>query len=452
MKIEIAGAGAGKTTNLAQKIINKHEEIASSKNIYCISYTNKSKEKILSKLEEHYLKLPENIIVSTIHSFLNQEIIKPFHYSLYNEHYSDISNSVLPNDPKYKNIKLRDLRNKGYLHVDEFTNYAKYVICGKSNDRKAIKLKREELKNILGIYMGAIFVDEAQDIDENTKKILIELHDMNIHIELVGDPKQDLKGYKQLNELTRLYPENVSYVSDCFRCPESHLIFSNRFIPESESQSNSEKTNGEINYIFESEITNIYNFCKTYDLKYIYQKNKRFNTQSSSKHDLVYEELKYIVGKYNLNVENKNSLLQIASRTTVSLYFLINEREYSINKAINQFYPYGVLSKSDYKRLEEAIQRSIVKEKIVGIKVSSIQSIKGLEGETCLFIITPAMVPYLKNTGNKIKMKSHWYVALTRAQEQLTMLISKEIEDKYGQQVIINIFKQYGISRLELNN
>ncbi|WP_260603097.1 hypothetical protein [Enterococcus durans] len=37
MLIKIAGAGAGKTTTMAESIIEKHKELSRDKNIYCIT-------------------------------------------------------------------------------------------------------------------------------------------------------------------------------------------------------------------------------------------------------------------------------------------------------------------------------------------------------------------------------------------------------------------------------
>lgn len=65
--------------------------------------------------------------------------------------------------------------------------------------------------------------------------------------------------------------------------------------------------------------------------------------------------------------------------------------------------------------------------------VSSIDSIKGMEADNCLFILTPDLTAYLlseKTDDNKTKHKL--YVALTRSTDKLTILISKESECKYG--------------------
>ncbi len=69
--------------------------------------------------------------------------------------------------------------------------------------------------------------------------------------------------------------------------------------------------------------------------------------------------------------------------------------------------------------------------------VNSIESIKGREGNNCLFILTGDLAKYLfgkKKTDNKTKNKL--YVALTRSLENLTILITTEVEEKYGRDEI----------------
>ena len=66
MKISIAGAGAGKTTTMADTIVNLQSEVDGHLNIFCITFTNNAVACIERKLKEHYGELPDNIIVSTI--------------------------------------------------------------------------------------------------------------------------------------------------------------------------------------------------------------------------------------------------------------------------------------------------------------------------------------------------------------------------------------------------
>ena len=46
----------------------------------------------------------------------------------------------------------------------------------KSDDRKAIKNKREIIKSVFKNYCGAICVDEAQDMDSDMLEIIEALH------------------------------------------------------------------------------------------------------------------------------------------------------------------------------------------------------------------------------------------------------------------------------------
>lgn len=70
MKINIAGAGAGKTTTMADTIVNLQSEVDSHLNIFCITFTNNAVACIERKLKERYGELPDNIIVSTTFVFV----------------------------------------------------------------------------------------------------------------------------------------------------------------------------------------------------------------------------------------------------------------------------------------------------------------------------------------------------------------------------------------------
>ncbi|EOS8040435.1 UvrD-helicase domain-containing protein, partial [Enterococcus hirae] len=106
MIIKIAGAGAGKTTTMAERIIVKQKELPTDKNIYCITFTNNAVNCIAEKLNEYYDTIPRNIKLSTIHSFLYQDIIKPYYYLLYGKQYEQISSIELDPVPKFKNFKI----------------------------------------------------------------------------------------------------------------------------------------------------------------------------------------------------------------------------------------------------------------------------------------------------------------------------------------------------------
>ena len=44
------------------------------------------------------------------------------------------------------------------------------------------------------------------------QEIIEELSGMGIHMILMGDPKQDLKGFKCLRNLMSIYEQNVRYI------------------------------------------------------------------------------------------------------------------------------------------------------------------------------------------------------------------------------------------------
>lgn len=77
------------------------------------------------------------------------------------------------------------------------------------------------------------------------------------------------------------------------------------------------------------------------------------------------------------------------------------------------------------------------------IRLNSIDSIKGQEGENCLFILTTDLAAYM--FGEKMEdttTKSRLYVALTRSLDRLTIFITAEVEAKYKRKNIVNFFEK----------
>lgn len=184
MEINIAGAGAGKTTKMSDKIILLRNQIDAEKKIFCVAFTNSAVDCIRRKLCEHYVQIPENIIVSTIHSFLYREIIKPYYHLLYGKKYEKISIAELPQDAKYKNAKIKRLDDMNVLHQTVIPEHAKWVLCKKSKDTKNIKDGRQIIKNAIVKYCGAICIDEVQDIKgmEGEKCLFILTNDLAAHL------------------------------------------------------------------------------------------------------------------------------------------------------------------------------------------------------------------------------------------------------------------------------
>ena len=91
MIVNVAGAGAGKTTKMAD-IIMAHD-IPDGKVVFCIAFTNAAADNIKEKVAEKVNGVPDNIKISTIHSFLYKELIEPYYYFLYGKHFGQLSTS-----------------------------------------------------------------------------------------------------------------------------------------------------------------------------------------------------------------------------------------------------------------------------------------------------------------------------------------------------------------------
>lgn len=331
------------------------------------------------------------------------------------------------------------------LHQTVIPEHAKWVLCKKSKDTKNIKDGRQIIKNAIVKYCGAICIDEVQDIDKHMQEIIEELSGMEIPMILMGDPKQDLKGFKCLRNLMSIYEQNVRYMSECHRCPQLHLELSNRLVDKNEKQK-SEKDSGQLSVYYESEID-----CHTlierqkYDLMYISQKQGVYETHDYKKNNIrenLAEELEpllfenhptkdtmtvkkvayYYAGKmiekYRSTGKKKDAM------ALLSKYEKIDSRRYGI--IINLFEDESPIKQEDK------------------IFVKFIDYIKGMEGEKCLFILTNDLAAYLFDDNTEMnKTKNKLYVALTRSLNELSMYILKEVENKYTKKRIQDFFEGY---------
>lgn len=452
MKIKIAGAGAGKTTTIAENIIELRNTIEGNKKIFCLAFTNNAVECIGNKLQEFYGTIPNNIIVSTIHSFLYQEVIKPFYYLLYDKQYQQIAVGNLPDNNIYKNKIIKELEGNNILHQTKIPERAKWIIVGKSKDTKEIKSKRNIIKNTLKKYCGAICIDEAQDIDNNISKIIESLNSLEIPLILMGDPKQDLRGYNSFKELSSHHCENVYNINICHRCPQNHLDLSNSIVIKSEKQYSNKKY-GNLFVCFESDkkIKDLM-LEKNFDLKYISQRQKNYETHSQGNTNIIesiYEEIFIIMKKKYSSREQ----LDIAKYSYFLVHRLLKKYEMDLNKKnalANLANVIGFRLKTDeYNRLKNLLpdrESKNMEEKII---ISSIDSIKGQEGKNCLFILTTDLASYLLGTKtDDNKYKNRLYVALTRSLDELTIYITLDVENKFGKSFIEDFFRKYSFSKI----
>lgn len=444
MQINIAGAGAGKTTAMADIIVKMHEKICENKNIFCITFTNSAVTCIEQKLQEHYGVIPNNIIVSTIHSFLYRELIKPYYYLLFGKQYGRISIAPMPQNPGYRNAKIKRLENRDILHQTVIPERAKWVLVKKSNDIKAVKDKREIIKCVFKEYCGGICIDEAQDIDSDMQLIIETLYETRIPLILMGDPKQDLRGHKCLKSLIEKYKESVEYIEVCYRCPQKHLVLSNSIV-NSQEQQHSDKECGYITLCFENDKS-----CselieeEQFDLCYISRKFGKYETHNiQTAKGTITALSEEIEGEMRRIHPDKAEMTLLRASYYYAEQLLVNYANIQ-NKAtaMRETFKNEKLSKKAYGVIINTLCDDSVVSDIEKILVNSIDSIKGQEGRNCLFILTTDLAAYLfgKKTEDTTT-KSRLYVALTRSLNRLTIFITEEVESKYKKENIVGFLE-----------
>lgn len=445
MKVNVAGAGAGKTTMMADLITNT--DIPEGKIVYCIAFTNAATENIKHKVVLKLGSIPKNIKISTIHSFLYQEIINPFHYFLYGKQFEKLSVINLPSNARLRQIKLSELEENNILHFTKIPEIAKWIVYKKSGDRKKTKDIRKNILQQFSDYCSAIYVDEAQDISSDIRLILEVFDKAGINIILYGDPKQDIKGLGHFKAIIN-NSDNVNYISKCHRCPQKHLVLSNSLASISEQQiADNKNAKGSIVIIFESDLESLKEFIShgNYGLQYISQKRDRFFTHKRQEKKEKFEAVRYEI--FKAMADKWNALKSDLEINRVAFYITEqmmnsyngNNESILISKWINNG-AFGKLSKKQFAQIASNLHTEDTSEYDFPV-VSSIESIKGLEAERCLFILSTDLAPYLfreKTEDNKI---SHLlYVALTRSSNHLTFLITKEVEEKYKRNNIVKFF------------
>ena len=275
-------------------------------------------------------------------------------------------------------------------------------------------------------------------MDEHLVKIIEVLVDKGINLNLVGDPKQDLRGRNDFKQLIEKYKHLVEYKTENHRCPISHVNLANLYISEEEKQIPQTSEIGELSYVFESDIV-VANFIEdnNWDHVYIYKKNDRFVTHSHDQiklnQNLSYE-LKSLVRKSGIKESEINKVVYILMKGILKV--ISKRTNFDIFNRLEELLSIK-LTKVEMGKLGEAIKLNRDNHKDEGILVQSIDKVKGLEGERCLFILTTDLAPYL--IAEKVdhnKMLNYLYVALTRARQELVLLITQEVEEKYRKKLI----------------
>ena len=441
-QVQIAGAGAGKTYGLAELICNS--EIEYGKNIYAITYTNYAKRNIEEKVLEQKGYIPDNIKISTIHTFLLNEIIYPYSSYILNKKINKASSVSLPDDKKRRNSKMSQLEKQGIVHNEKVFNIAKQIIVGNKQQTKKEKYRRSLIINHFIASIDSIYIDEAQDLDNDIVEIIKLIAINNIYIYMVGDPKQALRNTKVfldfVDEVKSEKIENMKILPNnntTRRLPKEIVKITNLYCIDNQQQDSISDIKGNISYIYVEDD----NFEKIFDdikdkngLIYTRKKEGEFNTKKER--NIMTSELKRILLEKREEKDDEDAFLYEKEK---ELEDILNSNKHLKSSFLDK---YGIrLPKDEFYNLLNQ------NDTITKYKVESIDKVKGLENKNCMFIVNDSMLKYLlKKNTERNKELNYLYVALTRTKCNLILGIytkeDKKVIDRQLQELGIYKYKE----------
>ncbi|MHA2760732.1 UvrD-helicase domain-containing protein [Vibrio harveyi] len=433
IEVQIAGAGAGKTYGLAKTLIDHIKACTSHKKTFALTYTNSATTKIEQEIIKQHGFIPSNLCIQTVHSFLLNEIIYPFSSFTLGDVYNDTS--IMISNPKYKNALFARLKKINVIHTDNVYNIAKQIVdetTSKHNNR-AKKAKVRRLLAILGSCFDKIFIDEVQDLDKDALRFFDVLGCNDIDVYMIGDPKQAIKFPQDLDAFVqKVAPKEYATIlpinNQTRRVPTEILAVSNSFCYEDQQQESLSEMVGELMYIestdgrYDELLTN---YLDTKQLVCIDKKNGRYTTSSKHKHAFP-REIEEMIRDSN---HKKDKALFVKAAFSD---FMDDVAEVGARTAINRLKAsHGLtLNGQHFAQLYELCNSCTGND--VQFKVQSIESIKGLDADVCVIILSSNTLKYLTQNGisEASRFNKEWkkvYVALTRAKKRLVLALDHEL-------------------------
>ena len=434
-KISIECAGSGKTYGIAMKIKDCYETCSKYKKIYAITFTNNAVENISREIIKQIGFLPDNVVLQTIHTFMLERVIYPFSKFILNENIISCSIDKLPEDYALKNYYKTQMLKEGILHSQFVMNYGKRIICPTGSDTKKI-LKRKDivLKHIIN-GIETLYIDEIQDMDDDFFKIIDYLANTKLNMYLVGDFRQALKYPKSLlnflavNKIFEISQNNVTR-----RVPEKHLFFANQLFSSNYASTNHKNFQGDIIYSYEDE-QNIDQLMNCYNLHFIDKSNEKFTTHNTNDSSLWFtkNEKEEMCGNFK---GDNNILTKVIIRILKKRYEIKKDAKYVVKNFFKKD-----LSSSLYAKLTKMLSDSPQQRHVT----NSIEKIKGLEGDKCLFFVSYNMLNILMGNNKRNKETNKLYVALTRSKKVLHLVILDECTQKMSKNVIEKFMQENNV-------
>jgi superfamily I DNA/RNA helicase len=452
-KIQIAGAGAGKTYNLAQRVISDYLAIKDHKKIYAITYTNYASRNISDSIREQLGTIPDEVEVSTVHTFLLNEIIYPYSKLILGNSYTKAVSVPLDPKPQFKNYRLKLLNEREIIHNEQVFNKS-HSILKKKGKKKAKKLKIDTVYQHLKDSIHCIMVDEAQDLDDDALNIFRLLSEIGIPVYMVGDPKQAIKypgvfgafvDACKTDEVGTF--EILENLNSSRRLSEEHLSLSNEFCPKDQRQSADNKIKGKLTYTFVNDKNfNLLfkNVKKDMGNIYIRQSNERFLTKKSAPSiqfpNTVLDSLEKI---------STNRFIDFDTWVSAVLEQVLEDTQrYGAKTAINKFTTGFDLNLKNNEYAEFIQSLGHCQSKSSEYEVISIEKVKGLEADRCMFIVDNVMMSYLSKKKTEINKEHHkLYVALTRSKKELILAFDLESIKCCKKQEIEQTMESYSVKK-----
>lgn len=205
IQLVVAGPGAGKTEDLVHRVLEHLPQLEQHRFIAVITYTNAATQRIQERLQEH-CRMPFNLFVGTIHSFLNKFILIPYSsvFALTPADLKFVEELIIAeSQKKYRNFLIKKARDKGVIPYAQIEQISKKLILGgklKAAESE-VNIKRATAAKISALVarrFKCIFVDEYQDATVDQHEIFDGLINAG-HIEYfhcVGDAEQYIYSFR----------------------------------------------------------------------------------------------------------------------------------------------------------------------------------------------------------------------------------------------------------------
>ncbi|MCY9009114.1 ATP-dependent helicase [Bacillus inaquosorum] len=387
-----AGPGAGKTTfliNHIRKILSSSTKLKKTKKIACITYTNVGVETLQRRLKD----AGNDVEISTIHSFLYKNVVKPYLWMLEDcpfpteklDGHEEITHSFSllkefkenskqywikdnkalsqalsklvwkftkdKNSVEFSFLKLHHTKVSGkYLKKDSFLKYK--LLCWQkglmSHDdviyfSYILLQKKKDIKKILRAKFPYLLLDEFQDTSPLQAEIIKMIAKEETVVGLIGDPSQAIFSFQGTD--SRMFNEfeldnmNLFYLENNHRSTKqiikllNHIRSGQDFI-----QSNPENKSGNKPRLIVGDYFAAFKYAKNIvGNEPLYTLSYKNNITNSVKYDWEYEE-----------IDELNFIFKDSNRGRL-IYFVVKAIEYGRHLKLGDSIK---LMKKAYKNVE----------------------------------------------------------------------------------------------------